>query len=71
MDIEIITPEQIKNRNYWIAKISRLSGDFGIGAERIEDEIGQEINDNGIDTLLGHLRLCGTIAEGYGHDTSE
>jgi len=71
MKIEIITKGQIKRRVYWIDEISRLSGDFGVDAEKVEEEIGQEIKDNGIDSLLGHLRLCGAIPERYGHDTSE
>jgi len=71
MNLGIITKEQIDSRNYWIDEISRLSGDFGVDVEKIEEEIGQEIKNNGIDTLLGHLRLCGTIPERYGHDTSE
>lgn len=71
MNIEIITPKQIDSRNHWIDEISRLSGDFGVDAEKIQDEIGQEIKDKGISALLGHLRLCSAIPERYGHDTSE
>ncbi|MEQ1559952.1 MAG: HindIII family type II restriction endonuclease [Methyloglobulus sp.] len=71
MKIEIITENQIKSRKYWVNEISRLSGNFGIDAEKVEEEIAQEIKENGIDSLLGHLRLCGAILERYGHDTSE
>ena len=71
MNIEVITQEQIESRSYWINEISRLSGDFGVDAEKVEDEISKEIQDKGIDSLLGHLRLCGAIPENYGHDTSE
>ncbi len=71
MNLEVITQEQIDRRNYWVNKISRLSDDFGVDAEKVEGEIDQEIRDIGIDSLLGHLRLCGTIPERYGHDTSE
>ena len=71
MKLEVITQEQIDRRNYWVNKISRLSDDFGVDAEKVEGEIDQEIRDIGIDSLLGHLRLCGTIPERYGHDTSE
>lgn len=71
MKIEIISEKQIENRKYWIDEISRLSGDFGVDAEKVEEEIGQEIKKKGIDSLLGHLRLCGAIPERYGHDSSE
>ena len=67
----MITEEQVENRNYWIDEISRSSGDFGADAERIEQKLEQEIQAQGIDALLGHLRLCGVIPEYYGHDTSE
>ena len=69
--MEIITEEQVKNRKYWIDNISHLSGDFGVDAERIEQELRQEVQDYGIVSLLGHLRLCGAIPESYGPDTSE
>jgi len=71
MKIEIITKEQIKNRKYWLGEISRLSGNFGVDAEKVEDEISQEIEKDGINSLLGHLRLCGAIPERYSHDSSE
>ena len=71
MEIEIITKKQIESRKYWIDEISRLSDDFGVDAEKVEEEINQEIKKDGINSLLGHLRLCGAIPERYGHDTSE
>jgi type II restriction enzyme len=48
-----------------------LSGDFGADSDRVKEEMAQEITTNGIDTLTGHLRLCGAIPEQYGHDSSE
>ncbi len=71
MRIMLITKGQVENRKYWIDEISRLSGDFGVDAERIEQGLYREIQKYGIDPLLGHLRLCGAIPECYGHDTSE
>ena len=67
----MITKEQVENRKHWIDEISRLSGDFGVDAERIKQKLAQEVQAQGIDSLLGHLRLCGAIPECYGHDTSE
>ena len=69
--MKIISEQQTENRAYWIKEISRLSGDFGVDAERVEAELSQEISENGIATLLGHLRLCGAIPEVYRHDSSE
>jgi HindIII restriction endonuclease len=69
--MDIISEQQIENRVYWIDEISRLSGNFGVDAARIESELSQEISKTGIDTLLGHLRLCGAIPESYKHDSSE
>ena len=71
MDIEVTTQKKIQARGYWIDRIGSLSSNFGVGAEKIEDEIDKEIEDSGIDALLGHLRLCGAIPESYHHDTSE
>jgi len=68
---EIITKYQLDKRNYWIDEISRLSGNFGVDADKVEQEISKEIQGDGIDSLLGHLRLCGAIPEIYGHDSSE
>ena len=67
----LITEEQVENRKHWIDEISRLSGDFGVDAERVERKLSREIQVDGIYPLLGHLRLCGAIPESYGHDTSE
>ena len=54
MRIEIITQKQIDSRHYWIDEINRLSGDFGINAEKVEAGISQEIKNKGIGASLGH-----------------
>lgn len=69
--ITILSKRDIARRQYWINEISRLSGDFGVDAERLEQELGQEIKAEGVDALLDHLRLCGAIPEKYNHDSSE
>jgi len=71
MDLTVVTEQNTDSREYWIAEISRLSGDFGVDSDRVEQEIAEEIEREGIAPLLGHLRLCGAIPEGYGHDSSE
>lgn len=71
MDPTVVTDREIAKRRYWIEKISRLTGGFGVDSERVEQEIALEIATGGMAVLIGHLRLCGAIPEGYGHDSSE
>jgi len=68
---KIISEEAIKRRNIWVDKIDKITGDFASNSEIIEEELGKELNINGVTGLLDHLRLCGNIPESYGHDTSE
>lgn len=71
MELNVITTKQVETRTKWIECIKQLSGHFGADAENIEAEVDAELNEYGLDVLLGHLRLCGAIPECYGHDTSE
>ena len=71
MTYQIITDYQIEKRNYWIQEINRLSGNFGVDSAKVEAELKEEIESDGIESIVGHLRLCGAIPESYGHDTSE
>lgn len=68
---KIISEEAVKRRNNWVEKIDKIEGNFASNSELIEKELGKELNENGISSLLDHLRLCGNIPESYGHDTSE
>ena len=67
----LITEEQVENRKGWIESISRLEGDFGVDAKRVESKLAREIQVGGLHHLLGHLRLCGAIPETYGHGSIE
>ena len=69
--MNIISKQQIQNRKRWVKEISHLSDSFSGDSARVEALLSQEINDQGIASLLGHLRLCGAIPEGYKHDSSE
>jgi len=72
MEIEIITKNQIEKREYWTNEIIKLSGNFGADIEKVEQEIVTELDkENYLESLLGHLRLCGAIPEWYRHDSSE
>lgn len=67
----IISGNAIKRRNYWIEEVRKLSGNFGDDYSRLEKELTDEIENNGISAILDHLRLCGSIPESYKHDSSE
>lgn len=66
----IISQQTIDRRNSWITKILELSGDFGSNINELEKELTEEIQNQGLQILLGHLRLCGNIPECYKHDST-
>lgn len=68
---QIISEEAIKRREYWIEEIRNLSGNFADDYDRLQAELTTEINYGGLSAIIDHLRLCGSIPESYGHDSSE
>lgn len=66
-----IIADAVKRRAYWVQEIRKLSGNFGADTDRLEKELRQEIKKSGATALIDHLRLCGSIPESYGHDSSE
>ncbi len=71
MPTPIIGTSAVPRRAYWIDEIVKLSGHFGSDSSRIESELRDEIQRDGRNAVLDHLRLCGSIPEHYGHDSSE
>ena len=69
--LEALSDGAIARRAYWIDEIVKISGHFGEDTSRIEAELKSEIQRDGVTALIDHLRLCGSIPEHYGHDTSE
>ncbi|MBE2227618.1 MAG: HindIII family type II restriction endonuclease [Ignavibacteria bacterium] len=69
--MDIISKNDVKKRFYWIQEIRKISGNFGEDSDRLERELEADIAKSGIGALINHLRLCGSIPESYGHDTSE
>lgn len=59
-----------QHRARWVNRLAGLSGEFGADADRMMQELRDEIRTHPT-LLLGHLRLCGAIPERYGHDSSE
>lgn len=68
---DVISDAAIERRRNWIDEIVSLSGHFGADSSRVEEELSNEIEEDGVDALLDHLRLCSAIPESYGHDSSE
>lgn len=69
--LEVISKAAIDRRAYWVGEIAKISGHFGEDTSRVVGELASEIDRDGMGALLDHLRLCGSIPEHYGHDSSE
>lgn len=67
----IISDQAVKTRSFWVEEIRKLSGNFVNDTDKLEKELEGEISKSGVTALIDHLRLCGSIPESYGHDTSE
>jgi type II restriction enzyme len=65
------TDTAIERRSEWVSEIVKIVDEFGVDTKRVEGELRDELEQNGVSALLDHLRLCGAIPEFYGHDTSE
>lgn len=66
-----IHDDALRVRRRWVESIKGSRGEFCDEVIRLEREIEAEIESTGTDALLNHLRLCGAIPEGYGHDSGE
>lgn len=63
--------QAVKRRTYWVSRLAQFSGSFGDNSATMIAELRGEIEKNGTEALLDHLRLCGAVPEHYGHDSSE
>lgn len=69
---DLITDGQIGTRKKWVQLLSAHSGEFTeTSAETLRVLDTELAEEDGLDTLLGHLRFCGTIPEEYRHDSTE
>lgn len=69
--LDAISSTAIDRRAHWIDKIISIGSRFGEDSSRVEAQLNSEIEREGTTALIDHLRLCGSIPEHYGHDTSE
>ena len=68
---DLVSEAAIERRLHWTTEIVRISDTFGRDADRVEEELDEEIAANGPAAIVDHLRLCGAIPESYAHDSSE
>lgn len=71
VNLTVLTPYQVEKRAYWIQHILELINSFKEDSSIIEQEMSAEIASEGLEALLGHLRLCASIPERYRHDSTE
>ena len=69
--MQIISQKAVERRAYWVDEIVKISGRFGEDSSRVDAELTAEVDKDGTKAIVDHLRLCGSIPERYGHDTSE
>jgi len=68
---DMVRPEALDRRRYWVEEIVKISGAFGPDVERASKELADEEAVEGAPAIIDHLRLCGAIPEPYPHDSSE
>jgi len=68
---KLISNKAISRRYQWTTNIQKNSGNFEFDTNRLEKNLEAEISKLGLSVLIDHLRLCGTIPENFGHDSTE
>lgn len=69
--MNVISEKSIETRKYWVENIESRDGVFSEEADKIERELGLQIDSDGSNSLIDHLRLCGNIPESYSHDSTQ
>ncbi len=60
MKLAVITPNDTERRHFWVQEIGRLSGNFGDDADRLQDQMSDDVSEGGIARLLG---TCGYVVQ--------
>lgn len=69
--MKILSKSAIERKSLWLNKIATAKQSFQDASSDLESELHQEISQEGIASLLDHLRLCGDIPESFEHDSTE
>ena len=66
----VISEKAIETRLLWVEEILKTCGIHSDDMDKLENKLEMETNREGIEYLINHLRLCGSIPESYPHDSS-
>ena len=61
----------VERRKRWVQYLESLSGPFDDNAQRVIQRLRSELEQETFGVLVDHLRLCGTVPERYGHDSTQ
>ena len=57
-------------RTRWVNELAALSGSFGEDSAKLVAALRAEVDNDGKEALLQHLRMCGAVPEQYARDSS-
>ena len=57
-------------RARWVNELAALSGSFGEESAKLVAALRAEVDNEGTEALLQHLRICGAVPEQYARDSS-
>ena len=63
--------DSAERRGSWVAYLETLSGPFEESSRNVINQIRSEVEIEGLDALVDHLRLCGAVPEQYSHDSTQ
>lgn len=66
-----ISDEQVETRALWVRRLKESAATFAATSLRTFEELRREVEADGPEKLLSHVRFCGTIPESYRHDSTE
>lgn len=66
-----VSPKQIDTRDRWVATLAESASSFAATSRRTFEVLKREVDVEGYEQLLSHLRFCGVIPERYRHDSTE
>jgi type II restriction enzyme len=66
-----ITQTQIRIRQRWVELLGGSANQFAETSQVTANLLREDVDADGVQALVGHLRFCGCIPESYGHDSTQ